>query len=192
MTKGEKELAKVGSRNQSGFQNDITGLTSTGETMKKKLVSILIALSLLILAVGAVFAATTTKQKQLQFQGTFNEVEKDEVNMSFIKGVTDTIVEMSVRFAARDVTVATVISRMNSFVTPDGVKHENERHIRTFILVERSGRWFVMQDQNTTIAGLQSAKKQERAETLWRPFINGIGMQSEPRFNVINGIGGMS
>jgi hypothetical protein len=42
---------------------------------------------------------------------------------------------------------------MNTFVTPDGVKHENERHIRTFVVVKQGSRWLVMQDQNTAIGG---------------------------------------
>jgi hypothetical protein len=33
------------------------------------------------------------------------------------------------------------------------VKHENERHIRTFVLVRRNDRWLIMQDQNTAVAG---------------------------------------
>jgi uncharacterized protein (TIGR02246 family) len=77
--------------------------------------------------------------------------EVREVHTTFLKGVSDTVEEMAVRFATREVAVATVISVMSTFVTPDGVKHENERHIRTFVVVKRTGRWLVMQDQNTTI-----------------------------------------
>ena len=79
--------------------------------------------------------------------------EVREVHTSFLKDVTDAVEEMAVRFAARDVAVATVISRLSLFVTPDGIRHENERHIRTFVVVERGGRWLVMQDQNTIISG---------------------------------------
>lgn len=77
--------------------------------------------------------------------------ELKEVHDTFLKGVTDTIEDMSVRFATRDVAIVTVTSRMSTFITPDGVKHEDERHIRTFVVVKRSGRWLIMQDQNTTI-----------------------------------------
>ncbi|MBA2704460.1 MAG: SgcJ/EcaC family oxidoreductase [Blastocatellia bacterium] len=72
-----------------------------------------------------------------------------EVHATFLKGVTDTIEKMEVRFATRDVAVVTVTSRMTTYITPDGVRHENERHIRTFVVVKRSGRWLIMQDQNT-------------------------------------------
>ena len=79
--------------------------------------------------------------------------EVREVHTTFLKGVSDTVEDMSVRFATRDVAVVTVTSVMSTFVTPDGVKHENERHIRTFVVVKRGSRWLVMQDQNTAIGG---------------------------------------
>ena len=77
--------------------------------------------------------------------------EVKEVHTTFLKGVTDTVEEMSVRFASGDAAVVTVTSLMSSFVTPDGILHENERHIRTFVVVKRGARWLVMQDQNTVI-----------------------------------------
>jgi uncharacterized protein (TIGR02246 family) len=78
--------------------------------------------------------------------------ELNEVHSTFLKGVSDTVEDMDVRFANPDVAVVTVASRMSTFTTPDGVKRENERHIRTFVVVKRSGRWLIMQDQNTLIA----------------------------------------
>lgn len=79
--------------------------------------------------------------------------ELSEVHSTFLKGVSDTIEDMDVRFASNDVAVVTVVSRMSTFTTPDGVRHENERHIRTFVVVKRNSRWLIMQDQNTTIRG---------------------------------------
>jgi len=79
--------------------------------------------------------------------------EVQEVHTTFLKGVSDTVEEMSVRFATCDAAVVTVTSVMSAFITPDGVKHENERHIRTFVVVKRGPRWLVMQDQNTAIRG---------------------------------------
>jgi hypothetical protein len=52
-----------------------------------------------------------------------------------------------------EVAVVTVTSRMSPYTFPNGVKHENEHHIRTFVVVKRSSRWLIMHDQNTTIAG---------------------------------------
>jgi hypothetical protein len=43
----------------------------------------------------------------------------------------------------------TVPGRVTTYVTPDGVRHENERQIRTFVVVRRAGVWRIMQDQNT-------------------------------------------
>jgi uncharacterized protein (TIGR02246 family) len=77
--------------------------------------------------------------------------ELQEVHSTFLKGVSDTIEDMNVRFATPDVAVATVTSQMSTFTTPDGVTHENEKHIRTFVVVKRSNRWLIMQDQNTTV-----------------------------------------
>ncbi len=77
--------------------------------------------------------------------------ELNEVHATFLKGVSDTIDDMDVRFATSDVAVVTVTSRMSIFTTPDGVKRENERHIRTFVVVKRKSQWLIMQDQNTPV-----------------------------------------
>ena len=52
--------------------------------MKKSLVSIFIALSLLILATGAAFAGTLAKEKQLHIEGSMQSLENDEVNYPII------------------------------------------------------------------------------------------------------------
>jgi uncharacterized protein (TIGR02246 family) len=75
--------------------------------------------------------------------------ELQEVHATFLKDVTDTPEEMEVRFAAKDTAVVTVPSKMSPHTTPDGVRRENQKQIRTFILVKRANRWFIMQDQNT-------------------------------------------
>ena len=75
--------------------------------------------------------------------------ELREVHSTFLKGVTDTPESMDVRFATPDVAIATVPGHVTTYVTPDSVRHENQRQIRTFVLVRRDGLWRVMQDQNT-------------------------------------------
>ena len=75
----------------------------------------------------------------------------NQAHATFLKGVTDTPDEMSVRFATADVAVATVLSRISTYTSPDSVRHENERQIRTFVVVKRDGRWRIMQDHNTAI-----------------------------------------
>ena len=76
-----------------------------------------------------------------------------EVHSTFLSGVTDTVEDMSVRFATCDVAVVTATSRVSTYTTPDGVTHVNEQQRRTFVVVERSGRWLVMQDHNTVVVG---------------------------------------
>lgn len=77
--------------------------------------------------------------------------ELNAVHATFLKGVSDNIEKVDVRFASKDVAVATVVSRMSTFTSPDGVRHENERHVRTFVLVHRAARWLIMQDHNTVM-----------------------------------------
>lgn len=81
--------------------------------------------------------------------------EVRDVHSTFLKGVTEVIGEVEVRFADREVAVVTVTSTMSTFTTPDGVTHQSERHIRTFVVVKRGYRWLVMQDQNTTVGRLR-------------------------------------
>ena len=78
--------------------------------------------------------------------------ELKEVHSTFLKGVSDTVEDMTVRFATPEVAVVTVTSRMSAFTMPDGSRHEDERHIRTFVIVRREDRWLIMQDQNTLVA----------------------------------------
>jgi uncharacterized protein (TIGR02246 family) len=77
--------------------------------------------------------------------------ELHQVHSTFLNDVSDNIEKLDVRFASKDTAVATVISRMSTFTSPDGVKHVHERHIRTFVLVKRGARWLIMQDQNTVV-----------------------------------------
>lgn len=74
-----------------------------------------------------------------------------EVHQSFLKGATETIESIDIRFATTDVAVGTVVSRGSAFTSPDGVKHEPGRAIRTFVVVRRGKQWQIMQDQNTFI-----------------------------------------
>ena len=76
-----------------------------------------------------------------------------QVHQTFLKGTTDTIEDMDIRFATPQVAVATVLSVMSPFKSPDGVNHGTERHIRTFVVTKRGNRWLIMQDHNTTILG---------------------------------------
>jgi len=76
------------------------------------------------------------------------------LHQTFLKGTTDTIEDMDIRFATEDVAVATVTSVASPFTSPDRVKHGVEPHIRTFVVVKHGGRWLIMQDHNTTVIPL--------------------------------------
>ena len=82
-------------------------------------------------------------------EATLKEVR--EVHRTFLKGATETIESMDIRFATSDVAVGTVVSVGSGFTSPDGVQHGPGRAIRTFVVVRRGKRWQIMQDQNTTI-----------------------------------------
>src|SRR5215470_5794267 len=61
-------------------------------------------------------------------EATLKEVRA--VHQSFLRGVTDTIEGMDIRFAAGDVAIGTVTSTTSPFTSPDGVKHGLTRNIR--------------------------------------------------------------
>jgi uncharacterized protein (TIGR02246 family) len=77
--------------------------------------------------------------------------ELKDVHSTFLKGVSRTIEDRSVRFANREAAIMTVTSKISTYITPDNIKHENERHITTFIVVKRNNKWFIMQDQTNII-----------------------------------------
>jgi uncharacterized protein (TIGR02246 family) len=77
-----------------------------------------------------------------------------EVHRTFLKGITNTIEDMDIRFAAQDVAVGTVTSIVSPFTSPDVVNHRAERHIPTFVVVNHGGRWLIRQDHNTTVIEL--------------------------------------
>lgn len=83
--------------------------------------------------------------------------ELRRVHGGVLKDVSDTIESMSVRFASDDVALAIVTSHVSTYYLPDGTKHENERQRRSFIVVRKSDRWLIMQDQNTVIKARRSA-----------------------------------
>ena len=88
--------------------------------------------------------------------------ELRRVHGGFLKDVSDTIDDLSVRFASSDVAVAIVTSHVSTYYEPNGTKHENERQRRCFIVVRKADRWLIMQDQNTVIRPRASTQKEQR------------------------------
>ena len=68
-----------------------------------------------------------------------------------LKGVSITIDNVTVHFVTPDVALVDAVHTSDSYVTPeDGVKHENERQIKTYLIVKRNGKWLLVLDQNTS------------------------------------------
>ena len=75
------------------------------------------------------------------------------IHKTMLKGVSITIDSMTVHFVTRDVALVNAVHTSDSYVTPeDGVKHENERQMKTYVVVKRNGKWLLALDQNTIIS----------------------------------------
>jgi uncharacterized protein (TIGR02246 family) len=75
------------------------------------------------------------------------------IHKTMLKGVSITIDNMTVHFVTPDVALVDAVHTSDSYVTPeDGVKHENERQIKTYLIVKRNGKWLLALDQNTIIS----------------------------------------
>ena len=71
------------------------------------------------------------------------------------------IESMDIRFLTADAAIADVIHKVDTYTTPDGVRHENERHIKTYVVVKKKGRWLLAQDHNTVIQGSNTGANQK-------------------------------
>jgi len=75
------------------------------------------------------------------------------IHKTMLKGVSITIDSMTVRFVTHDVALVNAIHTSDSYVTPeDGLKHENERQMKTYVVVKHDGKWLLALDQNTIIS----------------------------------------
>jgi uncharacterized protein (TIGR02246 family) len=73
------------------------------------------------------------------------------VHQTFLRGVSITTDSMSVRFITPEVASVTAYHPIDKYTTPDSVTHVNERHIKSYILVKRGGKWLLTLDHNTVI-----------------------------------------
>ena len=74
------------------------------------------------------------------------------IHKTMLKGVSITTESMTVHFVTHDVALVNAIHKSDSYVTPeDGVKHENERQMKTYVVVKHNGKWLLALDQNTII-----------------------------------------
>lgn len=81
------------------------------------------------------------------------------VHQTFLKGVTMEIEHIDIRFLTADVAIANVVHKMATYYMPDGTRHENERQIKTYVIVKQKGKWLLAQDHNTIIQGSNTALK---------------------------------
>ena len=75
------------------------------------------------------------------------------VHQTFLKGVSLTIESIAIRFLTPTVAIADVIHKSSDYELPQGIKHQNERQQKTYIIVKRQNKWLLTLDQNTVIAG---------------------------------------
>jgi uncharacterized protein (TIGR02246 family) len=70
---------------------------------------------------------------------------------TILKGVSLTVESSTIRFVSPTVAIANVVHKCSDYEFPSGVKHHNERHMKTYIIVKKRDRWLLTLDQNTII-----------------------------------------
>ena len=73
------------------------------------------------------------------------------LTQTILKGVTLQVESITVRFLSPTVAIANVIHKSSDYEFPSGVKHQNERHMKTYIIVKKQNKWLLTLDQNTII-----------------------------------------
>ena len=75
------------------------------------------------------------------------------VHQTFLKGVSLTIESITIQFLTPTVAIANVVHKSSDYELPQGVKHQNKRQRKTYIIVEKQNKWLLTLNQNTVIAG---------------------------------------
>ena len=70
---------------------------------------------------------------------------------TILKGVSLTVESITIRFLSPTVAIANVVHKCSDYEFPQGVKHQNERHRKTYIIVKNKNKWLLTLDQNTII-----------------------------------------
>ena len=70
---------------------------------------------------------------------------------TILKGVSLTVESSTVRFLSPTVAIANVVHTCSDYEFPQGVKHHNERHMKTYVIVKTRDGWLLTLDQNTII-----------------------------------------
>ncbi|TDX02166.1 SgcJ/EcaC family oxidoreductase [Dinghuibacter silviterrae] len=70
---------------------------------------------------------------------------------TILKGAAMTTESTAVRFLSPTVAMALVVHQVGDYEFPQGVKHHNERYMKTYILVKKQNKWLLTLDQNDVI-----------------------------------------
>ena len=70
---------------------------------------------------------------------------------TILKGVKLTVESITIKFLSPTVAIANVVHKCSDYEFPQGVKHQNERHMKTYIIVKKQSKWLLTLDQNTII-----------------------------------------
>jgi uncharacterized protein (TIGR02246 family) len=73
------------------------------------------------------------------------------VHQSFLKGVSISTSNMTVKFVSPEVAVVDAVYKISPYELPTGVKHENEGRTKTYVVVKQNGQWLLTHDQNTIV-----------------------------------------
>jgi uncharacterized protein (TIGR02246 family) len=75
------------------------------------------------------------------------------IHQTMLKGVKITIDTMTIRFVTADVAIINAVHTSDTYITPeDGIKHEKEKQMKTYVVVRQKGKWLLTLDQNTIIS----------------------------------------
>ena len=62
---------------------------------------------------------------------------------------------MTTRFVTPDVAIINVVHTSDTYITPeDGIRHEKEKQMKTYVVVRQKGKWLLTLDQNTIVSNI--------------------------------------
>ena len=74
------------------------------------------------------------------------------IHQTMLKGISLSIDTMTTRFVTADVAIVNAVHTSGTYITPeDGIKHANEKQMKTYVVVKQKGKWLLTLDQNTII-----------------------------------------
>ena len=74
------------------------------------------------------------------------------IHQTMLKGVKITIDTITIRFVTTDVAIINAVHTSDTYVSPeDGIRHEKEKQMKTYVVVRQKGKWLLTLDQNTIV-----------------------------------------